>query len=77
MSPLHACLALFGRFKVGDAFAQVSMEEAADRLTSIKGGMQMEVTMLEEKVKETEQLLGLLKVQLYGKFKNSINLERN
>jgi chaperonin cofactor prefoldin len=52
-------------------------EEAIDRMNDMKGKMQSEVDKLEKCVKETEETLNLLKIQLYGKFKNTINLERN
>ncbi len=50
-------------------------EETQDALEKAKDAMEAEVGALKEGCQETEKILSELKVQLYAKFGDNINLE--
>ncbi|KAJ0036335.1 hypothetical protein NQD34_005012 [Periophthalmus magnuspinnatus] len=62
-------------FQIGDVFISHSQEETQEMLEAAKETLEQEVKCLEERVLSIQQLLGDLKVQLYAKFGNNINLE--
>lgn len=56
-------------------FIHLSSEETQEYLESTKSKLQEEVKLLESQSGEVKALLGDLKVKLYAKFGNNINLE--
>lgn len=67
--------ALLIPFQIGDVFISHSQEETQDMLEAAKESLEGEVRGLEERVSSIQRVLGDLKVQLYAKFGNNINLE--
>ncbi|CAB1330045.1 unnamed protein product, partial [Coregonus sp. 'balchen'] len=61
--------------KIGDVFISHTQEETQEMLEAAKELLQQEIKDLERKVSTIQQVLGDLKVQLYAKFGNNINLE--
>ncbi|XP_076022694.1 prefoldin subunit 4 [Genypterus blacodes] len=62
-------------YQIGDVFISHTQEETQEMLEAAKEAMELEVKGLEGRVSAIQQLLGDLKVQLYAKFGNKINLE--
>uniref|UniRef100_A0A8C6WSQ5 Prefoldin subunit 4 n=1 Tax=Neogobius melanostomus TaxID=47308 RepID=A0A8C6WSQ5_9GOBI len=67
--------ALLIPFQIGDVFVSHSQEETQEMLEAAKESLEAEVRVLEQRVVSIQQVLGDLKVQLYAKFGNNINLE--
>lgn len=63
-------------YKVGDSFYSLSSEEATERMEGEKGVVEDEIGKMEDEIDKIKGDLDKLKVQLYGKFGNSINLEK-
>ena len=63
-------------YKIGDSFYSLSTEEATERMEGEKTGVEEEIADMEEEIDKIKRQLEKLKVQLYGKFGNSINLEK-
>uniref|UniRef100_A0A3Q0SBA8 Prefoldin subunit 4 n=1 Tax=Amphilophus citrinellus TaxID=61819 RepID=A0A3Q0SBA8_AMPCI len=66
---------LFIPYQIGDVFINHSQDETQEMLESAKETLEQEVQDLEKQVSAIQQVLGDLKVQLYAKFGNNINLE--
>ncbi|XP_077368949.1 prefoldin subunit 4 [Festucalex cinctus] len=62
-------------YQIGDVFISHTQEETQEMLEAAKEALQQEVKGLDERVSSIQQLLSDLKVQLYAKFGNNINLE--
>ncbi|XP_044066650.1 prefoldin subunit 4 isoform X4 [Siniperca chuatsi] len=71
-------------YQIGDVFVSHTQEETQEMLEAAKQkrmkhcfveALEQEVKGLEERVSAIQQVLGDLKVQLYAKFGNNINLE--
>ncbi|KAG5282680.1 hypothetical protein AALO_G00058690 [Alosa alosa] len=62
-------------YQIGDVFISHSQEETQEMLETAKEGLKEEVKVLEGRVSSIQEVLGGLKVQLYAKFGNNINLE--
>ncbi|XP_029520961.1 prefoldin subunit 4-like [Oncorhynchus nerka] len=62
-------------YQIGDVFISHTHEETQEMLEAAKELLQQEIKDLEGKVSNIQHLLGDLKVQLYAKFGNNINLE--
>ncbi|XP_061584358.1 prefoldin subunit 4-like [Cololabis saira] len=62
-------------YQIGDVFISHSQEETQEMLEAAKESLEQEVKGLEERVAAIQQVLGDLKIQLYAKFGNNINLE--
>ncbi|KAL9974784.1 hypothetical protein ACROYT_G011867 [Oculina patagonica] len=60
---------------IGEIFIHLSSEETQEYLENAKSKLQEEIKSLESKSGEVKELLGDLKVKLYAKFGNNINLE--
>lgn len=71
---MFAFLTLF-TYRIGEVFIHLSSEETQEYLESAKSKLQEEVKLLESQSGEVKALLGDLKVKLYAKFGNNINLE--
>uniref|UniRef100_A0A8C4GUN4 Prefoldin subunit 4 n=1 Tax=Dicentrarchus labrax TaxID=13489 RepID=A0A8C4GUN4_DICLA len=67
--------ALLIPYQIGDVFISHTQEETQEMLEAAKEALEQEVKALEERVSAIQQVLGDLKVQLYAKFGNNINLE--
>jgi prefoldin subunit 4 len=63
-------------YNIGDSFYSLSQEEATERMEGEKTVVEREIGKMEEEIEHVKEELGKLKVQLYGKFGNSINLEK-
>ncbi|XP_063065352.1 prefoldin subunit 4 [Engraulis encrasicolus] len=62
-------------YQIGDVFISHSQEETQEMLETAKESLKDEIKALEGRVSSIQELLGDLKVQLYAKFGNNINLE--
>ncbi|XP_051915548.1 prefoldin subunit 4 [Hippocampus zosterae] len=62
-------------YQIGDVFISHTQEETQEMLEDAKEALKQEVKGLDERVSAIQQLLSDLKVQLYAKFGNNINLE--
>ncbi|KAM8862741.1 prefoldin subunit 4 [Spinachia spinachia] len=62
-------------YQIGNVFVSHTQEETQEMLEAAKETLEQEVKGLEERVSAIQQVLGDLKVQLYAKFGNNINLE--
>ena len=63
------------RYQVGDGFVHVSEEAAQEILEKAKEEVQEELTKLKTTSETIEGVMTQLKVQLYSKFGDNINLE--
>ncbi|XP_026718118.1 prefoldin subunit 4 [Athene cunicularia] len=66
---------LFIPYQIGDVFISHSQEETQEMLEEAKKSLQEEIEALESRVESIQRVLSDLKVQLYAKFGNNINLE--
>ncbi|KAM8798093.1 prefoldin subunit 4 [Eudromia elegans] len=62
-------------YQIGDVFISHSQEETEEMLEEAKKNLQEEIEGLESRVESIQRVLSDLKVQLYAKFGNNINLE--
>lgn len=63
------------RYKVGDAFFHVSLEQAQEMLSASNTKIEEAVAVLEENMNTVKEEMTQLKVELYARFGRSINLE--
>ena len=63
------------RYKVGDCFFSLPVEDVQQLLAQSTGRIEGEVDGLERKLAGLREEMGELKVALYGRFGRSINLE--
>ena len=63
------------RYKIGDAFFQLPLEEAQSLLSTATEQVDADVSKLEEGLSDLREELQQLKVALYARFGRSINLE--
>jgi len=66
---------IYTRNQIGEVFVHLSHGETMDRLAAAKSTLQAEMAELEKRCTEHRQTLSDLKIQLYAKFGNNINLE--
>ncbi|XP_062871553.1 prefoldin subunit 4 [Trichomycterus rosablanca] len=62
-------------YQIGDVFISHSQEETQEMLEAAKESLKEEIRTLEGRVASIQEVLGDLKVKLYAKFGNNINLE--
>ncbi|XP_074867603.1 prefoldin subunit 4 isoform X2 [Carettochelys insculpta] len=62
-------------YQIGDVFISHSQDETQEMLEEAKKNLQEEIEALESRVESIQRVLSDLKVQLYAKFGNNINLE--
>ncbi|XP_020506547.1 prefoldin subunit 4 [Labrus bergylta] len=62
-------------YQIGDVFINHTQEETQEMLEAAKEALELEVKGHEERVSAIQDVLGGLKIQLYAKFGNNINLE--
>ncbi|XP_072951689.1 probable prefoldin subunit 4 [Typha angustifolia] len=65
------------RFQIGEIFAHMPREEVESRLEKMKEDTSKELERLEEEKESVLSQMAELKKILYGKFKDSINLEED
>lgn len=65
----------FFTYRIGEIFIHLSSEEIQEYLEKAKSKLQEEMKSLESQSGEIKGVLGDLKVKLYAKFGNNINLE--
>lgn len=65
------------RFQIGEVFAHVAKEDVEDRIEQMKEKTSENLEKLEEEKKSVLAQMAELKNVLYGKFKDSINLEED
>lgn len=65
------------RFQIGEVFAHVPKEEVEDRIEQMKEVTNNKLEKLEEEKDSIVAQMAELKKILYGKFKDSINLEED
>lgn len=63
------------RYKIGDAFFHISVEQAQEMLEESTETLEEESTQLEEKLSTVREEMTQLKVELYARFGKQINLE--
>jgi prefoldin subunit 4 len=64
------------RYRIGDAFIMLSLEEARTRLENEQEKLNQEMEELSGKMSEATDRMQVLKRILYGKFGNAINLDK-
>ncbi|XP_072917728.1 prefoldin subunit 4 isoform X2 [Hemitrygon akajei] len=62
-------------YQIGEVFISHSQDETQEMLEAAKQSLQDEIQALQSRVEAIQQVLSDLKVQLYAKFGNNINLE--
>ncbi|XP_062887291.1 prefoldin subunit 4 [Mobula hypostoma] len=62
-------------YQIGEVFISHSQDETQEMLEAAKQSLQDEIQTLQSRVEAIQQVLSDLKVQLYAKFGNNINLE--
>lgn len=65
------------RFQIGEVFVHTPREEVEERLEKMKEDASKELEKLEEEKENVIAQMAELKKILYGKFKDSINLEED
>ncbi|CUS14901.1 unnamed protein product [Tuber aestivum] len=65
----------YARYKIGDSFFHLPLEEAMHLLEASKEEVGKEVEEIAEKMEANEGVMNSLKVDLYAKFGKAINLE--
>lgn len=63
------------RYRVGEAFVHLPLEQAQQRLAKDQETLETEVARLRDSVDECHATMKELKLQLYSKFGTSINLD--
>lgn len=66
---------LLSRFEVGEVFISMTEPQAQEALEEAKATLEKELATLREGCDEAQKILTDLKVQLYAKFGDNINLE--
>ena len=62
-------------YHIGEVFFHLDGDQTQEMLETAKTSLQKEMDSLKSDAKDIERVLSDLKVQLYAKFGNSINLE--
>ena len=62
-------------YQIGEVFFHLDGDQTQEMLETTKTFIQKEMDSLKSEAKDIERVLSDLKVQLYAKFGNSINLE--
>ena len=75
MSDIPGDVLMFLRYKIGDGFVSLPLEEVQEMLSTTTSKIEEEVAALEEKLSEIREEQEALKVDLYARFGRSINLE--
>lgn len=67
--------AILRRYKVGDAFFHVPLEQAQEMLGTAASKVDEQTSKLEDKISAIKDEMTQLKVDLYARFGKQINLE--
>ncbi|CAH1270622.1 prefoldin subunit 4-like [Branchiostoma lanceolatum] len=62
-------------YRIGEVFISMSLEATQEKLEEGKTQIQQQIADLNAQADEIKGVLGKLKVELYAKFSNNINLE--
>ncbi|GAB5588026.1 hypothetical protein Unana1_02926 [Umbelopsis nana] len=65
------------RYKIGDAFVHLPLEKALERISTDSEKVQADLDELKGQMDGVQDQMAELKKALYGKFGNSINLEKD
>eukprot|EP01114_Cavostelium_apophysatum_P008249 TRINITY_DN2060_c0_g1_i1.p1 TRINITY_DN2060_c0_g1~~TRINITY_DN2060_c0_g1_i1.p1 ORF type:complete len:130 (+),score=35.67 TRINITY_DN2060_c0_g1_i1:117-506(+) len=63
------------KYRLGEIFVEVKRDEATSLLEKEEAKLNEEIDYYKKEIENVRKLLGDLKVKLYAKFGNSINLE--
>lgn len=66
---------MFARYKIGDAFFHLPLEQAQEMLEAATTRIDEETLVLEDKLGSIHEEMTQLKVSLYARFGKQINLE--
>ena len=76
-TPISTLTPVPHRYQVGEVYFHMSEDDAQNHLEKTKGQLQEELTLLKTSAEEIESVMVQLKVKLYAKFGNNINLEED
>ena len=62
-------------YQIGEVFVHCTLDDTNQMLEASKDNVNTDIANLEKKSEEYQAILNNLKVQLYAKFGNNINLE--
>ncbi|KAF9963450.1 hypothetical protein BGZ65_003315 [Modicella reniformis] len=65
------------RYRIGEAFVSLPLEAAMERITKTQTELEQEIESLKSQIDETSEKMDELKRELYERFGNAINLERD
>ncbi|RIA98103.1 Prefoldin beta-like protein [Glomus cerebriforme] len=65
------------KYKIGEAFINISVEQAQQRIEKDKEILIQELEQLQHEMNDLNGQMSQLKVHLYGKFGKAINLEKD
>ncbi|KAF8002777.1 hypothetical protein HF325_002022 [Metschnikowia pulcherrima] len=65
------------QYKIADAFVFVSVAKAVEMIEKENELLDGKISLTEDRIDDIDSQLSMLKAHLYGKFGNSINLERD
>lgn len=63
------------RYRIGDAFFHLELEQAQEMLGTATSRIEEDTSVLEEKISSIKDQMTELKVDLYARFGKQINLE--
>eukprot|EP01113_Clastostelium_recurvatum_P017357 TRINITY_DN2034_c0_g1_i1.p1 TRINITY_DN2034_c0_g1~~TRINITY_DN2034_c0_g1_i1.p1 ORF type:complete len:131 (-),score=33.43 TRINITY_DN2034_c0_g1_i1:50-442(-) len=63
------------KFSIGEAYVDLSKADTEERLNGLEERIKADIARIEKDVAAIQLTLGELKIKLYAKFSNSINLE--
>ncbi|CAB4443689.1 unnamed protein product [Rhizophagus irregularis] len=64
------------KYKIGEAFISISVEQAQQRIEKDKEILIQELEQIQNEMNSINEQMSQLKVHLYGKFGKAINLEK-
>lgn len=70
------CFFKKNRYKIGEAFISISVEQAQQRIEKDKEILIQELEQIQNEMNSINEQMSQLKVHLYGKFGKAINLEK-
>ena len=62
-------------YQIGEVFVHMGVEDTQELLEEAKKKLQEELTALRGQAEKAEEIMSQLKIQLYAKFGDNINLE--
>ncbi|OMJ14412.1 Prefoldin subunit 4 [Smittium culicis] len=64
-------------YKIGDTFIKLTVSEAIERIESEKESLDATTDKMKQQISDLKSEMDELKAQLYSKFGNSINLDKD